>query len=119
MRKNQDEQNYDGMVFGLDGQGFPELYLVDFRTGGPKNGSGMTDAEVDADVNKTLAIVNEKERQEATKAFLDKYLQKVMYRTTFADKINYGAWTKDVHNWISAPAGGLDGGFAFTWLGNA
>ena len=119
MRKNQDEQNYDGLCFGLDGQGFPELYLMDYRTGGAKNGSGISNPEVDADVNKVLAVVDVRERQAATKTFIDKYLQKVMYKTEFVDGTFYEAWRKDTHNYVSSPPFQYSSGLPWVWLGNA
>ncbi len=119
MRKGQDEQTYDGLCFGLDGQGAPESFLLDYRSGGPKNGSGLKDKEVDADVDKVLAIVDVKERQAATKAFVDKYLQKVMYKIEFVDGMNYTAWTKEVKNFVDGPPFWYQAGHAYTWLDKA
>lgn len=119
MRKGQDEQTYDGLCFGLDGQGAPESFLLDYRSGGPKNGSGLKDKEVDADVDKVLAIVDVKERQAATKAFVDKYLQKVMYKIEFVDGTNYTAWTKEVKNFVDGPPFWYQAGHAYTWLDKA
>ncbi|MEX2446740.1 MAG: ABC transporter substrate-binding protein [Dehalococcoidia bacterium] len=119
MRRNQDEHNYDGMCFGLDGQGFPEQYLMDFRTGGSKNGSGLSDPEVDADVNEVLSIVDVAERQEATKAFIDDYLQRVMYKVEFADGMFYEAWTQRTRNYIPPPPFQFSSAKGFVWLDEA
>jgi peptide/nickel transport system substrate-binding protein len=119
MRKQQDEHTYNGLVFGPDGQGFPELYLIDYRTGGPKNGSGLSDPEVDADVNKVLAIVDVRERQVATKAFIDKYLQRVMYKHEFVDGTFYEGWHKDTHNYVPFPPFQYTSAHPFVWLGEA
>ena len=119
MRKGQDEQTYDGLCFGLDGQGAPESFLLDYRSGGPKNGSGLKDKEVDADVDKVLAIIDVKERQNATKAFIDKYLQKAMYKLEFVDGMNYTAWSKEVKNFVDGPPFWYQSGHAYTWLDKA
>jgi peptide/nickel transport system substrate-binding protein len=119
MRKGQDEQTYDGLCFGLDGQGAPESFLLDYKSNGPKNGSGLKNAEVDADVDKVMAIVDVKERQAATKAFVDKWLQKAMYKLEFVDGTNYTAWTKEVKNFVDGPPFWYRAGHAFTWLDKA
>ncbi len=119
MRKNQDEHNYDGLVFGLDGQGAPESFLLDFKTGGPKNGSGLSNKEVDADVDKVMTVVDPKERQEATKVFIDKWLQQVMYKIEFVDGTNYTSWSKDVHNFVDGPPFWYQSGHQYTWLDKA
>lgn len=119
MRKGQDEQTYDGLCFGLDGQGAPESFLLDYRSGGPKNGSGLKDKEVDADVDKVMAIVDVKERQAATKAFIDKWLQKAMYKLEFVDGTNYTAWHKSVKNFVDGPPFWYQAGHAYTWLDKA
>ena len=119
MRKGQDEQTYDGLCFGLDGQGAPESFLLDYRSGGPKNGSGLKDKEVDADVDKVLSIIDVKERQNATKAFIDKWLQKAMYKLEFVDGMNYTAWTTNVKNFVDGPPFWYQSGHAYTWLDKA
>ncbi len=119
MRKQQDEHTYSGLVFGLDGQGYPELFLGDYKTGGPKNGSGLSDPQVDADVDSVLSIVDVKARQEATKKFIDKYLQRVMYKHEFVDGTFYEGWNKSVHNYVPFPPFQYTSAHPFVWLGDA
>ncbi|MGE3856352.1 MAG: ABC transporter substrate-binding protein [Dehalococcoidia bacterium] len=116
MRKHQDEHEYDGMVFGLDGQGFPEAFLIDYRTGGPKNGSGLSDPEVDAGVNKVLSILDIKERQEAAKSFIDSTLQKVMYKIEFIDGALYEGHSVNLHNYVSPPPFQYTSPLGYAWL---
>lgn len=119
MRRNQDEHNYDGMVFGLDGQGAPEAFLIDYRTGGPKNGSGLSNAEMDESINEVLSTVDVTERQEAAKAWTERWLPEVMWKIEFIDLENYEGYRTDVYNYTSTPGFQYTSGFGFTWLGEA
>ncbi|MSQ29357.1 MAG: ABC transporter substrate-binding protein [Dehalococcoidia bacterium] len=120
LRKQQDEHTYDGLCIGADGQPQPELYLLDYRTGGSKNGSGIAIPELDADINKVIGIVDLKERQEKAKELSRKLMEKVQYKITYTDGPSYEAWSKDTHNYIGAPADWYTtAAFAYTWLGNA
>ena len=119
MRKGQDEHTYDGLALGLDGQGAPESFLLDYRTGGPKNGSGLADKEIDASIDKVTSIIDVKERQAAVKAWTDGMLQKVMYKIEFVDGMNYTAWSKDVKNFVDGPPFWYQSGHAYTWIDKA
>ena len=120
LRKQQDEHTYDGLVIGADGQPQPELYLLDYRTGGSKNGSGIANPEIDAEINKVISVVDVKDRQEKAKELSRKLLEKVQYKLTYTDGPSYEGWTKDTHNYIGAPADWYTtAAFAYTWVGNA
>ncbi len=50
------------------------------------------------------------------KAWIDKYLQKVMYKLEFVDARAYEAWTKDLHNLVNPPPFQYSSPFPFVWI---
>lgn len=120
LRKQQDEHSYDGLCIGADGQPQPELYLLDYRTGGAKNGSGISDKDLDAEINKVIAVVDPKARQEAAKELSRKILEKVQYKIAYTEGPTYEGWSKDTHNYLPVQSDWYaTTTFAYTWMGNA
>ncbi len=120
LRKQQDEHSYDGLCIGADGQPQPELYLLDYRTGGAKNGSGIADPNIDAAVNKVVATVDLKQRQDAAKELSRQLLEKVQYKIAYLEGPTYEGWSKDAHNYLPVQSDWYaTTTFAYMWLGNA
>ena len=115
MRKNQDEHNYDGLCFGLDGQGTPEAFLLDYRTGGPKNGSGISDKDLDKSIDEVLATVDTKERQAKAKTLQSSILEKVLWKKAFIDSVSHEGSRKNFKNYVSLPPFWYRTPFQFTW----
>ena len=115
MRKNQDEHNYDGLCAGLDGQGTPEAFLLDYKTGGPKNGMGLTDKALDAKIDGVIATVDTKERQAKALTLQDEILQKVYWKKAFIDSASMEGVRKNFQNYVSLPPFWYRTPFHFTW----
>ncbi len=117
LRKQQDEHTYDGLCIGADGEPQPELYLLDYRSNGAKNGSGIASPELDAEIDKVVGTVDLKERQDKAKDLSAKILEKVQYKITYTDGTSNEAWTKDTHNYMGIVSDWyMTTGFAYTWL---
>ncbi len=120
MRKNQDEHNYEGLCSGIDGEPLPEAFLLDYRTGGPKNGMGLSDKDLDDRIDKAISIPDTNQRKEAVLNVARFILEKVMWKTNFTDNTTTDQWRTDVHNYIGpVPQQYNHNGLAFTWVGNA
>lgn len=117
MRKNQDEQKYEGLISGIDGEPLPEAFLLDFRTGGPKNGMGLSDKELDAKIDKVISIPDNNTRKEAVLNLTRELLEKVMWKTNFTDNTTSDQWRKEVHGYVGpVPQQYNHNGLAFTWV---
>lgn len=120
MRKNQDEVKYDGLISGIDGEPLPEAFLLDYRTGGPKNGMGLSDKDLDARIDKAISIPDTNTRKEAVLNVARYILENVMWKTNFTDNTATDQWRAEVHNHMGpVPQQYNQNGFAFTWIGNA
>ena len=102
-RRNQDVQNYKGLIHGLDGQGQPEAYLLDYRTGGPKNGSGFSDAEIDRQIDEVNATVDDEQRKARALDLQRRLLGDVLYKRAFNDEFTMDAWHPWAKNLFSSP----------------
>ena len=117
MRKNQDEVKYDGLVSGIDGEPLPEAFLLDYRTGGPKNGMGLSDPELDKKIDKVISIPDTNTRKEAVLNLAREILENVMWKRNFTDNTSISTWRADVHNYLPpTPQQYNENGFAFLWL---
>lgn len=117
LRKQQDEHSYEALLIGADGQPQPELYLLDYRTGGAKNGSGISLPELDTEIDRAVATVDLKERQNRAKELSRKLLEKVQYKITYTDGTSNEAWHKGTHNYMGIVSDWyMTTGFAYTWL---
>lgn len=117
MRKNQDEHNYDGLVHGLDGQPQAESYLLDYRTGGPKNGSGISIPWLDDKIDATIGTVDLEERQGKAIGLTKEILDQVLWKVEFMDSTAREARLTSLHNWLGAPPHWyVTSGFAYSWL---
>ena len=116
LRRNQDEQKYTGLLYGADGQGLPELFLLDYRSGGPKNGMGLKDPAIDAEIDKMMATVDEKERIGKAQDLARKFLEDVMWKITLSDNKSWDAWHSNNHNYLgSSPMVENTFALAYTW----
>jgi len=102
-RKNQDVQNYKGLIHGLDGQGQPEAFLLDYRTGGPKNGSGFSDPEIDKLIDDVTSTVDEDQRKSKALDLQRRLLADVLYKIAVRDEFQVDAWHPWVKNLFTAP----------------
>lgn len=116
-RRNQDIQNYKGLIHGLDGQGQPEAYLLDYRTGGPKNGSGFSDPAIDQAIDDTNATLDEEQRKAKALDLQRRLLADVLYKIAVRDEFLLDAWHPWVKNLYSAPPHFYaTTELAYTWL---
>ncbi|MFN8556349.1 MAG: ABC transporter substrate-binding protein [Dehalococcoidia bacterium] len=102
-RRNQDIQNYKGLIHGLDGQGQPEAFLLDYRTGGPKNGSGFSDSEIDRLIDDCNATIDEEQRRSKALDLQRRLLGDVLYKIAIRDEFLQDMWHPWVKNLFSAP----------------
>ncbi|MSQ29364.1 MAG: ABC transporter substrate-binding protein [Dehalococcoidia bacterium] len=117
MRKNQDEQNYDSLCSGIDGEPLPEAFLLDYRTGGPKNGMGLSDPALDAKIDKATSIPDTNARREVVLNLAREILENVMWKRNFTDNKTTSIWRTDVKNYFGpVPQQYNDNGFAFLWI---
>ena len=120
MRKMQDEVSYDGLVAGIDGEPSPEAFLLDFRTGGPKNGMGLSDKELDAKIDKVNSTPDTEERLQATLSLVREMLQKVYWKRNFTDNSAQDQWSALLHNHLGpVPQQYNYNGMAYTWIDKA
>ena len=120
MRKNQDENNYEGLAFGADGQPQAESYLLDYRTGGPKNGSGVSLPWLDDAVNAVVNTIDLEERQEKAKSLSSDILEQVLYKIEYNDSRRHEGRRSNAKNWLGPPPHWyVTSGFAYTWLDDA
>jgi len=116
-RKNQDDHNYKGFIYGLDGEGFSEAYLLDYRSDGPKNGSGIAIKSLDDQIDQVLTVVDENERKAKAKDLTRQILKQVLWKAEFDDDLQYTISQTWGRNWISpSPQVYNTTGLAFTWI---
>ena len=116
-RKNQDIHNYKGLIYGFDGEAFPEAFLLDYRSDGPKNGSGIALQWLDDAIDKTLSTVNEDERKTKAKDLTRQILKQVLWKVELCDTFLYEIWQPWAKNWFAPPPQVYDTtGLGFTWI---
>jgi len=120
MRKEQDEVKYDGLVAGIDGEPSPEAFLLDYHTGGPKNGMGLSDPALDAKIDKVNSTPDDKERLEATLTLVREMLQFVYWKRNFIDNNAEDQWRAEAHNYLGpVPQQYNQSGFHYVWMDKA
>ena len=117
MRKLQDEVKYEGLVAGIDGEPTPEAFLLDYHTGGPKNGMGLSDKDLDAKIDKVNSTPDDKARLEATLNLVREMLQKVYWKRNFMDNTAQDQWRAEMRNYLGpVPQQYNQSGFAYVWI---
>jgi peptide/nickel transport system substrate-binding protein len=97
-RKNQDDHNYKSLIYGLDGEAYPEAFLLDYRSDGPKNGSGIAMKSLDDQINQVLATPDETERKSKAQNLTRQILKQVLWKIEFCDNnwyVGYQSWAKN------------------------
>lgn len=116
-RKNQDDHNYNGLIYGLDGEAFPEAFLLDYHTDGPKNGSGISMKSLDDSIDAVMSTVDVDERKSKAKDLTRQILKQVPWKIEFCDNYQYVSWQKSIKNWIGpSPQVYNTTGLAFAWI---
>ena len=117
LRKNQDTRNYKGLLFGVDGQAYPEAFLLDYRSDGPKNGSGISMKSLDDSIDQVLTTADENQRMAKAKDLTRQILKQVLWKVEFSDAFQYEvnpSWAKNY--FAAAPQIYATTGLAFTWI---
>jgi peptide/nickel transport system substrate-binding protein len=116
-RKNQDDHNYKGLIYGLDGEAYAEAFLLDYRSDGPKNGSGIAMDSLDKSIDDVLSTVDENDRKTKAKDLTRLILKQVLWKLEFCDDFQYSAWQAWAKNWMQpSPQVYNTTGIAFTWI---
>jgi ABC-type transport system substrate-binding protein len=120
LRKNQDTHNYKALLFGVDGQAYPEAFLLDYRSDGPKNGSGLDMKSLDDSIDKVLETADENERKTKAKDLTRQILKQVLWKVEYSDAFQYEVTPKWAKNYFAAaPQIYNTTGLAFTWIDKA
>jgi peptide/nickel transport system substrate-binding protein len=116
-RKNQDSHNYKGLIFGLDGEAFPEAFLLDYRSDGPKNGSGIAMDSLDKSIDQVLSTADDNERKSKAKDLTKQILKQVLWKVELCDVFQYEIFSAWAKNWFApSPQVYNTTGLAFTWI---
>ena len=116
-RKNQDDHNYNGFIYGLDGEAYPEAFLLDYRSDGPKNGSGVSMKSLDDSIDQVLGTVDETERKSKAKDLTKQILKQVLWKLEFCDNNWYVGTQSWAKNYMQpSPQIYNTTGLAFTWI---
>lgn len=116
-RRNQDTHNYKGLCQGSDGEAFPEAFLLDYRSDGPKNGSGAALLWLDDGIDKVLETPDENDRKAKAKDLTRQILKQVVWKIELGDIYQYEAWQPWAKNWFSPPPQVYEtSGLAFAWI---
>lgn len=120
MRKMQDEVSYEGLVAGIDGEPLPENFLIDYRTGGPKNGMGLSDPDLDKRIDQAISIPDTNTRKEAVLNLARYILENAMWKRNYTDGRSTAFWRAEVKNYFGPnPQQYNNNEFAFAWLDKA
>jgi peptide/nickel transport system substrate-binding protein len=119
-RKNQDDHNYKGFIYGLDGEAYPEAFLLDYTSNGPKNGSGIAIKSLDDQINAVLSTPNEADRKKKAQDLTRQILKQVMWKIEFCDNnwyVGTQSWAKNFMQPSPQVYNTTD--MAFTWIDKA